>query len=157
MLLDSEVKETEEPDRVYGLKASGAFRSILDTDSKVYPVSTGYMFQNARICPFKKSDDPVILPFLVHEAKSRKSADSFDSIEIQIALPIWRLLKLHLDVQDGLPSSKRTAPLAWFFSNKGEKWVVSGCYTETQGLQTVYVSDAILYLESPYSKDYLLL
>ena len=137
ILFDSGVSLSREPDKVYGLKASGSFPRILREDPEYFD-SNGAMFKGNRICPFRESAKPLILPFLVHEAKSRKGLASFDSMETQTALPIWRLLKLQSNVLTDLRGP--SAPLVWYFAAKGELWKVSGCYIDPKASQPSYVS-----------------
>jgi hypothetical protein len=86
---------------------------------------------------------PLHFPFLIHEAKSEKSANNFEEMEIQTALPIKRAL----NVQQTLKESRGNTvgilggPLVWFTANRGETWrVYAGTVYDDDG-RTNYVSE----------------
>lgn len=82
-------------------------------------------------------------PFLIHEAKSEKSANNFEEIEIQTALPIKRALHVQQAFTDtpGNTVDVPGGPLVWFTANRGETWrVYAGTVYEDDG-RTNYVSE----------------
>jgi hypothetical protein len=83
-------------------------------------------------------------PFLIHEAKSEKSANNFEEIETQTALPIRRALDLQLVLQEtrGNTVDVPGGPLVWFTANRGETWrVYAGTIYKDDG-RTNYVSES---------------
>ena len=103
VLYDAEVGEDKQPDRVIGLKASKTLREILDRDETGYPNDTGAHFQDVRITPFKNGADPLVLPFVVHEAKSRKAAENFDSMYVEAPRELGLLCLPLLTTRSGRP------------------------------------------------------
>jgi hypothetical protein len=86
---------------------------------------------------------PLHFPFLIHEAKSEKSANNFEEIEIQTALPIKRALYVQKTLKDtpGNTVDVPGGPLVWFTANRGETWrVYAGTVYEEDG-RTNYVSE----------------
>jgi hypothetical protein len=123
-------KREEKPDRVYGLRRTKRLERLL--------VSA----DGLRATPFRPDGEPILFPFLILEAKSEKSADSFTDIEVQTAFAIRELLRL----QDGLRQATdeeedwEAGPLVWFLSYKGEQWRVSAAYIERRDPDRPYVS-----------------
>ena len=82
------------------------------------PLTVG---ETIRTSPFKEGVEPLLFPFLVLKAKSKKSSDGFGDIQTQTAFPILALLKLQEDLQakasDIIP---KAGPLVWFFGNRGD-------------------------------------
>jgi hypothetical protein len=105
--------------------------------------------RNIEFTPFEERKHPLMLPFLISEAKTERG-DSFDAIERQTAFPIWKLLRLQEEVQIQAQQllSEQGGPLVWFFANRGEDWRLYGCYLDTEeddedrekNLSTSYVS-----------------
>jgi len=121
----------QEPDRVYGLRATRNFQKLLSKQA-INSLTSGERLtigEIVRTSPFKEGVEPLLFPFLVLEAKSEKSANGFGDIQTQTAFPILALLKLQEDLQakveDSIPDS---GPLVWFFANRGDAWRVYGCY-----------------------------
>lgn len=81
--------------------------------------------------------------FLVLEAKSEKSKDTFTDVEMQTAFSIRTLLKMQWDLKQaaGEGSEWESGPLVWFFANKGEMWRVAAAYIHDDGLIQHFVSD----------------
>ena len=82
-------------------------------------------------------------PFLIHEAKSEKSANNFEEIEIQTALPIKRALYIQQIFKEtrGNTVDVPGGPLVWFTANRGETWrVYAGTVYEDDG-RANYVSE----------------
>jgi hypothetical protein len=123
------------PDRVVGLKKTCAFANLIETST----LST-----DLRSTPFAESQDPLLFPFLVLEAKREKTSDGFEEIQTQTAFPIWELLQL----QEGMRANTSqgaysTAPLVWFVANRGDNWRVYGCYITDEEPKS-YVSVPVL-------------
>lgn len=123
----------KKPDRIFGLKKTKNFAKILDVD--------GRDSNDALRCsPFKDSNDPLLFPFLIYEAKPEKMSVGFEETQTQTALPIWELLKLQESVRTDISGeSHSTNPLVWFFASRGDSWRVYGCYI-TQNELKQYVS-----------------
>ena len=86
---------------------------------------------------------PLHFPFLIHEAKSEKSANNFEEIEIQTALPIKRALYIQQIFKEtrGNTVDVPGGPLVWFTANRGETWrVYAGTVYEDDG-RANYVSE----------------
>lgn len=113
------------PDRVIGLKKTPAFTNLLDTTT---------LSDNIRSTPFVESQDPLLFPFLVLEAKRERSSDGFEEIQSQTAFSIRELLQLQLNLlQEGIRDNSSSeghgiAPLIWFVANRGDTWRVYSCY-----------------------------
>jgi hypothetical protein len=127
------------PDRVVGLKKTRVFASLFDTST---------LGDNIRSTPFSESEDPLLFPFLVLEAKREKSTEGFEEIQTQTAFPIRELLQL----QEGIRASASqqtpsAAPLVWFIANRGDSWRVYGCYITDEDPKS-YVSIPVLTLPS---------
>jgi hypothetical protein len=100
----------QEPDRVFGLRDTKAFKTAASA------------YEGLKQSPFK--DGKVLYPFLIIEAKSEKASPGFESIENQTAFPIRTLLKLQNDL-NGV-SERSMKPLVWFLTNQGDEWRVYG-------------------------------
>lgn len=129
-ILRSQLKK-QGPDRVYGLKNTGNFDSLLSSSAPPElanePGDTiGDIIKHT---PFDYDTDPLLFPFLLLEAKSESSSNGFDDIQIQSAFPIRALLKLQEDLQasSSIPDPGM-APLVWFLACRGDAWKVYGCY-----------------------------
>ncbi|KAF2095704.1 hypothetical protein NA57DRAFT_79416 [Rhizodiscina lignyota] len=108
------------PDRVVGLKKTRAFANLLDASSS----------SDIRSTPFVESQDPLLFPFLVLEAKREKSSEGFEEIQTQTAFPIRELLSLQENIRvTSSQETHSTAPLVWFIASKGDNWRVYSCYT----------------------------
>ncbi|KIX03692.1 uncharacterized protein Z518_07245 [Rhinocladiella mackenziei CBS 650.93] len=127
---DADVQEKlqlpdKKPDQVIGLRETTAFEKLFEEFSKKF----GNDDIVDRLTPFDESEQPLLLPFLILEAKSEDSADGFNKARVQTAFPIWALLKLQEGVRvqtSGDPPN--ISPLVWYFANRGEYWRVYGCY-----------------------------
>lgn len=131
--LQRELPKRDRPDRVYGLRVTERFDRLLSLMPENRLVTS----------PFKMEGEPIIFPYLVLEAKSEKSADGFQDIQVQTAFAIRELLC----IQDGLaeavenPSTWDGGPLVWFLSCKGEQWRVLAAYIERVHSVKTYVSN----------------
>jgi hypothetical protein len=127
----------KKPDRVVGLQETKAFEEIFEEFSKEF----GDEEVVNRLTPFNDTLQPLLLPFLILEAKSERSADGFKKALVQTALPIWALLRLQEDVRVRASGDlSNTAPLVWYFANRGDSWRVYGCYI-TSDTPEKYVSE----------------
>lgn len=108
------------PDRVIGLKKTRAFANLLEASN---------LSDDIKSTPFVESQDPLLFPFLVLEAKREKSSDGFEEIQTQTAFPIWELLQLQEGISANVPQETHSnAPLVWFIANRGDNWRVYCCY-----------------------------
>lgn len=120
-----------EPDRVYGLQATRNFQKLLSEpavgsslDGKPHTIG-----ERITTSPFKEEVDPLLFPFLIVEAKSAKSPNSFEDIKTQTAFPIFDLLKIQEHLQVRMTNSgSDSSPLVWFLASRGDAWRVYGCY-----------------------------
>jgi len=119
--------QKRKPDRVFGLLQTNRFGRIL---KRLIQNVQETADDRVEITPFKHGKEPLLLPFLITEAKTERG-DSFEASERQAAFPIWALLKLQQELQKAakLTLREQGGPLVWFFSNRGEQWQLYGCYT----------------------------
>ena len=119
------------PDRVYGLRNSGILSHAIDQ----------FGGDPCTFSPFGNAEDPLLLPFLILEAKAEKSCDSWDSIEKQTALPIMRLLQQQIRLQQiHEPRLEwEDGPLVWFLANRGNDWRLYAAYSDAKEEETNYV------------------
>ena len=145
--LQSELpKSKEKPDRIYGLRRTKRLDRLLDSADKRPSMAGKQIEDTLRSCPFRADGEPIIFPFLVLEAKSEKSADSFSDIEIQTAFAIRELLIIQDDLRQAAEGSQ-DYPLVWFISYKGEQWRVHAANIEIR-------NGAVCYVRS-YSTDFI--
>ena len=85
-----------------------------------------------KTCPLKDNCAPLLFPFLILEAKSEKSSDSFSKINLQTGFAIYALLKLQHGLTNASIANQEAGmmPLVWFLSSKGEIWRLSAAYVE---------------------------
>ena len=131
-LKDQLPKQTERPDRIYGLLKAKRLNRLLESPDK----RTGGNIEDMLKCtPFRADGKPLVFPFLILEAKSEKGASSFTDIEVQSAFAIRELLILQDELRqaagDGMDWDG--GPLVWFISYKGEQWRVHAATTEHSG------------------------
>jgi hypothetical protein len=137
------------PDRVIGLRITNRLDRILNETEGVAGEPVGDLI---RTNPFKPGCKPLLFPFLVLEAKSEKSPDTFSKIDLQSGFAIRHLLQLQLGLRNATIANRQlgTQPLVWYLSNRGEVWRVSGAYVEVRGStndsEPNYVSCLFLYL-----------
>jgi len=96
--------------------------------------------------------EPLLFPFLVLEAKSEKSPENFEHMEIQTAFPIKNALQLQYDLlkAKGNRMDVPGGPLVWFLANRGEDWRVYGAVVHEEDGRPNYVCSQILnYLHYP--------
>jgi hypothetical protein len=135
----------KKPDRIHGLRATKIFEQLfkqpyIHEDDSTNSATCVKDVVNGSVNPDDGST--LLFPFLVHEAKKEKGAESFGEIEIQSCFPIknaldaqYKLQKLkgnELDVPGG--------PLVWFLCNRGETWRVYGATVYEEDEQSNYVS-----------------
>ena len=91
--------------------------------------------------PFREDGEPLLLTFLVHEAKSEKGRDSIQSIGAQTALSTRALLKLQeaLKAATGERATLLDEPLIWFLAHKGDEFRVSSCFVNVHDSVGDYV------------------
>jgi hypothetical protein len=134
----------EKPDRVYGLRRTNKLqRLLLCTNNRCEGKLIGDVVKTS---PFLADGDPVLFPFLVLEAKSDKSADSFKDIEVQTAFSIRELLRLQDDLYQAANGTRDEAhmrPFVWFISYRGEQWRVSAAFVEKKKGVCHYVSPSL--------------
>lgn len=140
-------KFEKKPDRTYGLQETKNLATRLRKEYAHQPPHQGRQQLVSEVIRTSTNRDnggvSLHFPFLIHEAKSEKSVNNFEEIEIQTALPIKRAL----DVQQILKETPGNmvdvpgGPLVWFTANRGETWrVYAGTIYEDDG-RTNYVSD----------------
>ncbi len=133
----------EKPDRIYGLRETRNIENLLhdtavpqgDEASSDGPGQVQEVLGLPHLDqPMNMSGDRQLFPFLVLEAKSGSSGDSWQSIRLQTAFSIRTFLETQrrLRLATGSRSKWRSGPFVWFLSNKGEDWRLSAAYT-TQG------------------------
>jgi hypothetical protein len=130
----------KKPDRIVGINGTRALRRILDNLEDI---------RGIRSTPFADtSNDPLLFPFLVLEAKREKDSPGFEQIKEQTAFPIWQLLLLQQRLRDrASATTSDAAPLVWFLASRGDYWRIYGCYI-TDELPPAYVSTIQLLLPS---------
>ena len=135
-------RRSERPDRVYGLRATRKIDRLLSSADKRRSASGKSLGETIRSHPFNEDAEPIHFPFLLLEAKSEKSSDSFSDAENQTAFSIRELLKLQDDLRlaSGDSAEWEAGPLVWFLSFKGEEWRVCIGYLATRGDTRCYVS-----------------
>jgi len=103
-----------------GLQKTKAFENVLG--------KSGIDEVIRRFSPFARSRVPLLMPFLIVEAKADNSSDGFDNILMQTAFPIWALLRMQENLRDLTTGySSQTSPLVWFIANRGDCWRLYGC------------------------------
>ncbi|KAJ5365464.1 hypothetical protein N7517_008350 [Penicillium concentricum] len=121
-------KQSEAPDRVYGLKQTDNFKLVLDSDDKRGVAATlcPSLRETLEVSPFEPEGEPLLYPFLVMEAKSSKGADRGE-VNMQTAFVIRRLLNVQLDLKlaTGEETQWESGPLVWFLAWRGEIWEIS--------------------------------
>ncbi|GKZ37575.1 hypothetical protein AbraIFM66950_009188 [Aspergillus brasiliensis] len=122
------------PDRVIGLQSTHNFEQLLSSPVQSQ-LSGGGSFPTVldaiRVTPFKSQADPLLFPFMLLEAKSGKSSNSFDAIQVQSAFPIHALLNLQEQLRSQVDVSaeeETLEPLVWFLASRGDTWKVYASY-----------------------------
>ncbi|PGH26779.1 hypothetical protein AJ80_01544 [Polytolypa hystricis UAMH7299] len=134
----STLKKKEKPDRVYGLRQTENFRTLLDSADKRVPMDSNVrrLRDTLTVSPFEHEPEPLLFPFLIVEAKTGKTATQA-TVQMQTAFCIRRLLTLQYDLKTAPEkeynneSAWETGPLVWFLSWYGELWRLSACFVET--------------------------
>lgn len=92
-----------EPDRIQGLQRTANFETLLRTPyAHDYPNEPDKLVEDvvkSSVNPLS-GGDPLLFPFLVHEAKSAKSCQDFKYRETQSAFPIKNALELQSKFRD---------------------------------------------------------
>jgi hypothetical protein len=110
------------PDLVFGLRQPAALKGVLDA-LRINEAS------DLRCNPFSISEDPIIFPFFILEAKAEQSSYGFHEAHIQTAFPILTLLQLQESVRVKASGSLSDQhPLVWYFAYRGDYWRVYGSY-----------------------------
>jgi hypothetical protein len=137
----------KKPDRMYGLQETKNLGTRLRKEYAHSPPRLGGRKLISEVIRTSTNPDnggvPLHFPFLIHEAKSEKSANNFEEIEIQTALPIKRALYIQQTLKETLGNTVDVpgGPLVWFTANRGETWrVYAGTVYEDDG-RTNYVSE----------------
>ena len=119
------------PDRIVGLRATSRIERILK-HTEAYEEDSNR--KSITISPFSGPCQPLLFPFLVLEAKSEKSSDTFSKIYLQTGFAIRALLNLQRDLLNATTENQQYGmkPLVWFLANKGEDWRVYGAYLEEE-------------------------
>ncbi|KAJ5726140.1 uncharacterized protein N7483_007497 [Penicillium malachiteum] len=124
-------KQSEAPDRVYGLKQTDNFKLLLDSDDRRGAGTTPSrsLYETLEVSPFEPEGEPLLYPFLVMEAKSSKGADRRE-VNMQTAFVIRRLLNVQLGLKEatGEESQWESGPLVWFLAWRGEIWEASAAF-----------------------------
>lgn len=122
----------KKPDRVFGLQETNIFEEILDQTSSQSSSSPSNLRRRLKASPFRGKSRPLLYPFLIVEAKSEKSDDSFSDAEEQTAFPIKTLLELQYDLRKRVNKFTGSGPLVWFLTSRGDSWRVYGCYVNEE-------------------------
>ncbi|KAH7384373.1 hypothetical protein DE146DRAFT_223961 [Phaeosphaeria sp. MPI-PUGE-AT-0046c] len=135
------------PDRTYGLQDTKNLKTRLRQEyTHVAPGARRHKLVSDIVRTSTNPDNggvPLHFPFLIHEAKSEKSGNSFEKIEIQTALPIKHALKIQQILQDthGNTVDVPGGPLVWFTANRGETWrIYAGTIYKDDGRTNYFVS-----------------
>ncbi|KAF3402098.1 hypothetical protein F1880_009829 [Penicillium rolfsii] len=129
-----QVQNYESPDRVYGLKETADFKSLLDGADKRAPVSERSLRDTVEFSPFDPDGEPLLYPFLILEAKSSKGNDNIEA-QMQTAFVIRRLLNLQYDLKRAAGEEwqrETEQPLVWFLTWRAEQWNVSAAFIECE-------------------------
>jgi len=139
-LVTLQLAKRDRPDRVYGLRGTKNFERALSSERKCSGDREETAVEKAIKCsPFEMSQDPLLFPFLVLEAKSEKG-DGFASIEAQTAFSIRTLLKLQEDLQNQSDvQSTWSGPMVWFLANRGDSWRVAASFVDKSLEASTYV------------------
>ncbi len=135
-----QIAKRDRPDRVYGLRETKNLERALSSECRCSGAQEEVPVEQAIRCsPFEMSQDPLLFPFLVLEAKSEKG-DGFASIEAQTAFSIRTLLKLQEDLQNQSDlQSTWSGPMVWFLANRGDSWRVSASFVDKSPAGSTYV------------------
>ncbi|OTA99054.1 hypothetical protein M426DRAFT_16792 [Hypoxylon sp. CI-4A] len=132
VMLDSALKDLPKkkvPDRIFGLKHTEKIGELISR----LAIKTAISSDVLQFTPFRLASNPPIFPFLILEAKSDASKNSFTDIQTQTSFPIWRFLTLQRDLR-GKTDGATEEPLVWFLGNRGSEWKLYGCYiSDTDG------------------------
>lgn len=124
---EKDLVKMERPDLIYGFVETRRFREALNE----LPAESENEIQYRSFV--KSASYPIIFPFLVCEAKSEQSTDSFRDIEVQTMFTIHTLLKIQEELQNESAKhgiSPPTCPMVWFFAYRGANWRIYICYTK---------------------------
>jgi hypothetical protein len=144
--IDASKAFTKKPDRMHGLQKTKNIELLLQQEyAHERPGQVRHQLVSDVLNMSTNPDNggtPLLLPFLIHEAKGEKGAHYFEDIEVQTALPIKRALDVQQKLQD-TPGNRMDipgGPLVWFMSNRGETWRVYGATVYHEDGRPNYVS-----------------
>ncbi|KAE8373695.1 hypothetical protein BDV26DRAFT_296687 [Aspergillus bertholletiae] len=102
-LLKSQLPK-QAPDRVIGLQCTKNFDNLLSSPirSDLANSEDDVASDILQVTPFQSQADPLLFPFLLLEAKSETSPSGFDAILVQLAFPIYTLLRLQEDLRSSV-------------------------------------------------------
>lgn len=129
-------KKIQRPDAIFGLRQTRNIENLLhDTrrrqlghDAQIHAKQLHEELQPSPVDqPLDQNGDELLYPFLVLEAKSSTSDCDWYSIQMQAAFPIRTFLETQHRLRTAADSleQSQSAPLVWFFANRGEDWRVS--------------------------------
>ena len=127
------VGKVERPDRIFGLRRPAGFEQVQHELER----------RCIKLSIHKQEANFLIFPFLVLEAKSHESSDSFDDIDMQTAYAILETLRIQSELAKAankMGSDDFQGAFAWYISYKGEHWRVHVAFTEFENQRLAYVS-----------------
>jgi hypothetical protein len=136
----------QKPDRIIGLQETDIMSLLLDKPPHTHFKQHVSKIRNlVQMTPSrnrsKQQSKPLLLPFLVIEAKSHKASESFSDIQTQTALPIRSFLNSQWELwKHGSSHCPRPEPLVWFLAYRGSDWKIYACYKNRDSTsETAYV------------------
>lgn len=130
------IGKVERPDRIYGLRRPAGFKQGQEELESLVKLSL-----------YKQNADFMIFPFLVLEAKTDSSRDSFKDINLQSSCAIMEALRIQYELTKAagkLGSEHYHGPLVWYVAYKGPLWILHIAFTEIEGEELSYVSVLLL-------------
>lgn len=138
------LKNSEFPDRIFGLRQTDNLRCSLDSLDKRHMESSNITLRNSiELSPFGAEPEPLLFPFFMIEAKSSQGADRAKNL-MQSAFCLRRLLKIQHDLVIATDEETQwaTGPLIWFLTTRGEQWDVYAGFVEEDDSEVVkYVGE----------------
>lgn len=152
-------KKLQQPDSIFGLRQTRNLQNLLNDTRKLEPgwssdVNSRQLHEELDPSPIDQPlsqlGDELLYPFLALESKSSTADCDWYSIQLQTAFPIRTFLETQRRLQDAarsqqsdLPAPSESAPLVWFFANRGEDWRIS----------MAYISDSVDSRSGPDTAD----
>ncbi|KAI2740946.1 hypothetical protein DTO013E5_2066 [Penicillium roqueforti] len=133
------LKNSEFPDRIFGLRQTDNLRCLLDSLDKRHMESSNITLRNSiELSPFGAEPEPLLFPFFMIEAKSSQGADRAKNL-MQSAFCLRRLLKIQHDLVIATDEETQwaTGPLIWFLTTRGEQWDVYAGFVEEDDSEVV--------------------